>query len=179
MIDVYRIQDRFYITGRGFICLLSHPKEAIINIHDLFYDLHGNRFRVKGIEMIKKINLDTNDWDGLPTGVMFEVIDGVEMVGNILVREMCDINFLFCNHPLHLGRVDEDYELECQFLRNIEFLYLQVKFLLLMSIGQINMMLKYRAKNIGGLILSQENLAVISSQLILPENKMENSLLWN
>lgn len=34
--------------------------------------------------------------------------------GNVLVRDLQNINFLFCNHPLYQHRVDEDYEGEYQ-----------------------------------------------------------------
>ena len=45
---------------------------------------------------------------------MFELLDGVEVTGNILVSELKDINFLFCNHSLYAKRVDMDYEIEYQ-----------------------------------------------------------------
>ncbi len=113
MVEVFRINDRFHITGRGPVYMLLLPKDAVIQISDIFYDLHGNRFRVKGIEMIRRILLDVN-WDEMPIGVMVELMDGVEAIGNILVRELGDVNFLFCNHPLYQKRVDEDYEIEFQ-----------------------------------------------------------------
>ena len=57
---------------------------------------------------------DGRSFDDMPIGLMFELIDGVEVLGNILVREQQKVNFLFCNHPLYSKRVDEDYEEEYQ-----------------------------------------------------------------
>lgn len=45
---------------------------------------------------------------------IFELLDGNDASGNILVRDLQDINFLFCNHPLYQRRVDEDYDEEYQ-----------------------------------------------------------------
>ncbi|MDE7272996.1 MAG: ATP-grasp domain-containing protein [Lachnospiraceae bacterium] len=41
-------------------------------------------------------------------------MDGVDASGNILVRDLRDISFLFCNHPLYQRKADEDYEAEYQ-----------------------------------------------------------------
>ena len=32
---------------------------------------------------------------------MFKQLDSVEAYGNILVKDLNDINFIFCNHPLY------------------------------------------------------------------------------
>ena len=39
------------------------------------------------------------------------------MNGTILVRELPEVNFLFCNYPLYPRKVDEDYEEEYQAAR--------------------------------------------------------------
>ncbi len=80
---------------------------------DTFYDLYGNGFKVKGVEMFHGRIADIS-FDELPIGLLFELIDGVEALGNILVSELQDINFLFCNHPLYPKRVDMEYETEYQ-----------------------------------------------------------------
>ena len=113
MLDILRILDRFTITGRGTIYSVEKNKDAIIHMGDVFEDLHGNRFRAIGIEMFRRIP-DGRSFDDMPIGLMFELIDGVEVLGNILVREQQKVNFLFCNHPLYSKRVDEDYEEEYQ-----------------------------------------------------------------
>lgn len=113
MADILRIQDKFMITGRGPVYTVKHNKDAIIRMGDLFYDLYGKRFKVKGIEMVRTLTTDI-PWDELPVGVLFEMVDGVEVTGNMLVAEMQDINFLFCNHPLYPRKVDMDYEAEYQ-----------------------------------------------------------------
>mgnify|MGYP003300085958 CR=1 FL=1 len=113
MADILRIQDRFNITGRGLVYTVKYNKGAIIRIGDLFYDLRGYRFKVKGIEMFLGRIADV-PFDELPIGIMFELLDGIEVTGNILVSELKDINFLFCNHPLYPKRVDMDYEPEYQ-----------------------------------------------------------------
>lgn len=113
MADILRIQDRFMITGRGLVYTVTHNKGAIIHVEDLFYDLRGYRFKVKGIEMFNGRIADV-PFDELPIGLLFDLVDGVEVSGNILVSELKDINFLFCNHPLYSKRVDMDYEAEYQ-----------------------------------------------------------------
>ena len=45
---------------------------------------------------------------------VFRILDRSEPMGSILVKDMCDVSFLFCNHPLYPKRVDEDYEEEYQ-----------------------------------------------------------------
>lgn len=113
MADILRIQDRFNITGRGLVYTAKYNKGAIIRIGDLFYDLQGHRFKVKGVEMFRRCFPDV-PFDELPIGIMFELLDGEEITGNILVSELKEINFLFCNHPLYAKRVDMDYETEYQ-----------------------------------------------------------------
>lgn len=68
---------------------------------------------MRDIELIKRIR-DGVSIDDVPLGLSFELIDGVEAEGNMLVTSLSDINFLFCNHPLYPQRVDEDYEEEFQ-----------------------------------------------------------------
>ena len=50
----------------------------------------------------------------MQNGFLFELLEGVEASGSILVRDLQDISFLFCNHPLDQRKVDEDYEEEYQ-----------------------------------------------------------------
>lgn len=113
MADILRITDRFKITGRGTVYIIEKNRDAVIHIDDVYEDLRGNRFRVKGIEMSRRIP-DGKSFEDMPIGLMFELVDRVEVYGNILVREQQKINFLFCNHPLYPKRVDENYEKEYQ-----------------------------------------------------------------
>lgn len=111
--DVFRITDRFEITGRGIVYTIKPSKVAVLHMEDILCDLHGNRFMVKGIEMFGRYMGDTPVEDQ-PVGIMLESLSGTEAKGNILVRDLLDVNFLFCNHPLYPRRVDEDYEVEYQ-----------------------------------------------------------------
>lgn len=111
--NILRIQNRFTITGRGTVYTVEYKKGAEIRIGDLFYDLHGNRFEVKGIEMPKGCFSDI-PFDEQPMGLLVELLDGVEALGTILVSELDNVNFLFCNHPLYYRRADMDYETEYQ-----------------------------------------------------------------
>ena len=108
MSDVFRILDRVEITGRSLIYTVKNYTHANICIDDVLYDLQGNRFKVKGIGMVRQMAEAPLSGD-MPIEVMFELIDKVEVEGNILVRNLEDINFIFCNHPLYPNRVDEDY----------------------------------------------------------------------
>lgn len=111
--DVFRITDRFEITGRGTVHIIKRSKGAVLHIGDVLYDLRGNGFMVKGNEMFKKNKEDTLIEDQ-PADIMLEPLSGTEAKGDILIRELLHVNFLFCNHPLYPHRVDEDYEAEYQ-----------------------------------------------------------------
>ena len=113
MTDVFRILDRFKITGRGTVYTVKNYSHSNIRIGDILYDLQSNRFKVKGIEMFRRIP-NGMDIEDMPLGLMFELMDGAEAEGNMLVRSLEDVSFIFCNHPLYLKRVDEDYEEEFQ-----------------------------------------------------------------
>ena len=113
MADVFRILDRFKITGRGTVYTVKNYAHSNIRIGDVLYDLQSNRFIVKGIEMSGRIP-DGMSREDMPLGLLFELVDGVEVAGNMLVRSPRNVNFIFCNHPLYPKRVDEDYEEEFQ-----------------------------------------------------------------
>ena len=110
---VLRIIDRFNITGRGVVYTLKNYMEANLKMDDILYDLQGNQFRIKAFEMIHACfsNPDKKD---IPLCVLLENLDETDVEGTILVQEQGDINFIFCNHPLYLRKVDEDYEEEYQ-----------------------------------------------------------------
>ena len=113
MADVFRIIDWFDITERGLIYIIKINEREILRIDDQLYDLHGNKFRIKGIEMSRKLSDDIL-LEELHVGIMFEPMSGVPAQGNILVRDFVNVNYLFCSHPLYPCRVDEDYEEEYQ-----------------------------------------------------------------
>lgn len=73
-------------------------------------DLRGNRFEVSGIEMFRGMLPEGKSFEDIPFGLMFKQLDGVEILGNILVSDLKDINFIFCNHPLYQRKVDKDYK---------------------------------------------------------------------
>ena len=113
MVDILRITDRFKITGRGTVHIVEKTRDTVIHIGDMYEDLQGNRLKVKGIEMFRRIP-NGKSLDEMPLGLLFELVDKTEACGNILVREQQKINFLFCNHSLYPRKVDEDYESEYQ-----------------------------------------------------------------
>lgn len=111
--DVFRILDRFKITGRGTVYTIKNYAHSNVRIGDILYDLQSNRFKVMGVERFRQIP-DGMSIEDMPIGLMFELVGGVEAEGNMLVRSLEDVNFIFCNHPLYSKRVDEDYEEEFQ-----------------------------------------------------------------
>ena len=80
MSDIFRITDRFKITGRGIIYTIGNDKDTIIRLGDILYDLHGSQFKVKGIEMIRKRS-DAIHITNAPIGLFFESISGAEVGG--------------------------------------------------------------------------------------------------
>ena len=113
MNEVFRIQERFNIAGIGSVYILDQNKEATIHIGDILVDLCGKHFKIKGIEMFRRIP-DGISIDDTQRGIMFELMDGVEVSGNVLVRDLQNISFLFCNNPFFKKKVDEEYEQEFQ-----------------------------------------------------------------
>lgn len=113
MADFLRIQERFSITGTGLIYTVKQSKGTTLHIGDLFYDLHGNRFKVTEIEMHHGHIADIPS-EERQIELLFELVDGVEVSGNILLKELQSVNFLFCNHLLYPRQVDMDYETEYQ-----------------------------------------------------------------
>lgn len=111
MADVISILEQFTITGKGTVYIVKDYDHANIYIGDVLYDLQGNRFKVTSIEMFRQITDRINDEDR-PFGIMFELMDGVEAEGSILIRSLKDINFIFCSHPLYPKMIDEDFEEE-------------------------------------------------------------------
>lgn len=111
MATILRILNKFYIKNQGMVYTTkneSYPNT--FKIDDIFFDLQGNRFKIKGIEMIKLANVTNISLD--TTGVMLEALDNCEVQGQLLVSEPAAIHFLFCNHPLYSKQVDEDYKEE-------------------------------------------------------------------
>lgn len=111
MAKVLRIQDRLEIAGRGMVYIVKPDKATAIHVGDLFYDLPGHRFKIKGIDALRGCFTDV-PFDELPLALLLEPADGEEVAGNILVSNLESINFLFCNHPLYPKKADEDYEEE-------------------------------------------------------------------
>lgn len=114
MADIFRIVERFKITGRGTVYIIKSSKGSGLKVGDLLFDLHENKFKVAGIEMFHYYGSDIPPLEERLIGIMFELLSGVEAEGSIMVRDLADVNFLFCNHPLYPRRVDEDYEEEYQ-----------------------------------------------------------------
>ncbi len=88
-------------------------KGAVLHVNDILCDLSSNRFMVEDIEMFRRnmADLSSEDWQ---INISFKPLSGSEVNGNILVRDLTKVNFLFCNHPLYPCRVDEDYKEEYQ-----------------------------------------------------------------
>lgn len=114
MSDVLRILDRFRITGRGTVYTVKVSKGTNIRRGDILSDLRGNRFEVSGIEMFRRWMPEGKSFEDMPLGLMFKQLDGVEVFGKLLVYDLRDMNFIFCNHPLYQRKIDEDYEEEYQ-----------------------------------------------------------------
>lgn len=91
--EFFRITDRFKITGRGIVYMVEISKGATIHMGDILFDLKGNRFKVKGIEMFRRLP-DGKSFEDMPVGLMFELLDDVEVSGNVMVRELKVINNL-------------------------------------------------------------------------------------
>ncbi len=113
MADVFRIQERFEMVGRGVVYTVKIPPGAEFRIGEILLDLRGNHFKVQGAEEMPG-RIPYGNFADMPTGVVLEATDGVQVSGTILVRELQNINFLFCNHPLYQRSVDEDYDEEYQ-----------------------------------------------------------------
>ncbi len=85
MSEVLKIVDRFDITGCGTIYIVDHGKDCKVRIGDSFFDLQGNEFIIKGIEM--KRNSRWKSFHEMPWSLHFENSEGIEIEGSILLRD--------------------------------------------------------------------------------------------
>lgn len=113
MAAIFRIVDRFKITGRGCVYLIKYNRKEIVRVGDVLQDLRGNHFKLRGVELIGRFS-SQGPLEDASIGLYFELLDGIDAEGNILVRNVHDINFLFCSHPLYPERIDKNFELEYQ-----------------------------------------------------------------
>ena len=91
MTEVFRILRRFQVTGIGTVYLIKSTAQTVLSIGDLLYDLHGNRLKVKGFHLFR-LSLEGMNHDEMPLAVTFERVDDVDAVGDILVRDLTDVN---------------------------------------------------------------------------------------
>lgn len=111
--DVFRIIDRFTIPEKGTVYTITMNRSAELYINDRLCDLHGNGFLVRGFEMLRRCITDM-PLQNCPAGIILEPLNESKVRGNILVRDLMEVSFLFCSHPLDSKRVDADFEAEYQ-----------------------------------------------------------------
>lgn len=111
MSDIFRITDKYNIIEKGTLLKIEKSKGAALRTEDILFDLQGNKFRVKEIES-PHANGNEILFEELSVGIIVEMLSGNFVHGNILVREKINVNYLFCNHPLYIKKVDDDYEEE-------------------------------------------------------------------
>lgn len=111
MSDIFRVIDRFNITGRGTVYTLKIRKEDEFDswIGDILCDLRGDRFEITGVEMVRRIpgNEDLLDTQ---IAVLLDPLDGCHVCGSILVRQGVKLHMLFCSQPFEPGQIDADFE---------------------------------------------------------------------
>lgn len=84
--------DMFCSTVLGYEIEVMYNKDIDQNYVEKISNLWGNRFKVKGIERLRRMP-DGGSLENMPAGILFESMDGVEASGNILVRDLWDISF--------------------------------------------------------------------------------------
>ena len=111
MSDVFRVIDRFNITGRGTIYILKKRKEDDFGFRlgDILCDLRGDRFEIAGIEMFRytpghESLLDTQ------IGVLLNPLDNCQVCGSLLVKQSVQLHMLFCSQPFEPEQIDSDFE---------------------------------------------------------------------
>lgn len=83
----YRITETLKLPGEGItVYFIKCREQAEFRVGDVFSDLHGNRARVKAIEMIHRKGAIPMV-DGNPIGVLFEMLDGEKICGDALAKE--------------------------------------------------------------------------------------------
>ncbi len=82
---VYRIHDRFYLSQRGPVYIIDYELYLAIGLGDILYDSDGNRFKVTGKECHTICFSEPTGND--PEGVLFEMMDGKEAKGGVLIKE--------------------------------------------------------------------------------------------
>ena len=82
---VYRIHDRFLISGRGPVYILDYGLYSAIELGDILYDSKGSRFKAIGKERFTRCFIDPTG--NYPEGVLFEIMDGKEVQGGVMIKD--------------------------------------------------------------------------------------------
>ena len=90
MSDSFQIIDRFIITGRGLVYAVKPTHRVILKVGDILSDLHGNKFRVAGIDMPTRCWNYLPPAEELPFGILVEQLDGVEAEGDTLIHSFAN-----------------------------------------------------------------------------------------
>lgn len=79
--DALRIEKRFQGTWRGNVYQVKKAREFSIWPEEIFLDLSGNRFQVKGINACREKTGESC------FNIMFELLDRTGAVGDFLFRK--------------------------------------------------------------------------------------------
>ena len=87
MAKVFRILDRFQITGRGTVYMIKNDPDMSLHLEAILYDLKGHRFQIVGFEMFRYL-ISNIPFEELPVGILFRALDEVEAEGQIFVDSL-------------------------------------------------------------------------------------------
>ncbi len=87
MSAVFKITDRFKITGRGIVYTLKPNENITIKIGDCLFDLCGHEFKVIGIEKPHRCWEYMPPIETLPIGILVELSSGFEAEGDVLIMK--------------------------------------------------------------------------------------------
>lgn len=115
---ILRTIDSFQIKGRGHLYIMRNETPSYsFKINDIFYDLQHHRFRLIGIEMVRRLANSPHSSDTY--GLLFENLDSFDILGTLLVKIELKFNWLYNNHPLYPQKIDPDYQSEYEFCKTL------------------------------------------------------------
>ena len=79
--EVLRIEKRFQGTWRGNVYQVKKARDFSIWPEEIFWDLNGNRFQVKGVSTCREKAGEAC------LNIMFELLDRTGAVGDLLFRK--------------------------------------------------------------------------------------------
>lgn len=82
----FKVLDRFHLPNLGTVYSVKGPAKVDLYLHDILYDIQGNRFEIEAVEQCEYWEIPKDP----PQGLLLKEIDGVSVQGDRLAKNMED-----------------------------------------------------------------------------------------